>query len=148
MIYQKIETCSDGSKIVYKFKPCSRCKIDKPIEVFQKRSRSKDGLSSYCDSCTKELYRSKYSKSRIKNTYGIEYSHVESLIKSQSNRCAICSNIFKELSEMHIDHCHKSGNVRGLLCHNCNSGIGMLKDSADIIFSAYEYLIKWDSKNE
>jgi hypothetical protein len=62
------------------------------------------------------------------------------MILSQDNKCNICKNKFVDKKKIHIDHDHESKKVRGLLCINCNIGIGMLKDSQEILQSAINYL--------
>ena len=58
------------------------------------------------------------------------------MLKSQKSRCLIC----KKIDKLVIDHCHKTGKVRGLLCHCCNAGIGMFEDNIEILDKAKEYL--------
>jgi hypothetical protein len=60
------------------------------------------------------------------------------LIDKSGGRCAICENDEKDLV---IDHDHKTGKVRGLLCRQCNSGLGMFGDSMDILKAAILYLM-------
>lgn len=59
-------------------------------------------------------------------------------IKTQSNRCAICNELFK--TKAALDHCHKTGKIRGVLCINCNSGLGFFKDNIPILKAAISYL--------
>ncbi len=54
--------------------------------------------------------------------------------------CEICTRPFRSLSHAHVDHCHKTGKVRGLLCAQCNTALGLLKDSPDRITAALGYL--------
>lgn len=55
----------------------------------------------------------------------------------QDGRCAICN---KEMKQVNVDHCHKTQEVRGLLCTACNTGIGKLKDDISVLESAIKYL--------
>ncbi len=55
----------------------------------------------------------------------------------QEGKCYICQTVPKRLA---IDHCHKTGEVRGLLCGNCNTALGMINDSAEILTSMLEYI--------
>lgn len=59
--------------------------------------------------------------------------------------CAICGEFFGDTSD--IDHCHATGVVRGLLCHNCNVAIGHFKDSTENLLKAVEYLNARDRFN-
>jgi hypothetical protein len=60
------------------------------------------------------------------------------LENSQQRRCAICL----QLKPLVVDHCHTTNVVRGLLCHQCNVGIGFLNDSCEILENAVKYLKK------
>lgn len=72
--------------------------------------------------------------------YGITYEQRDELIKKQENKCAICKG---ELP-LHTDHCHKTGKVRGMLCSNCNTLLGLSGDNASVLRAAAEYL-EWHS---
>jgi len=85
-----------------------------------------------------EAQKRKSTNSRLKNQYGISLNDYEDMKNRQHDKCAICGNIPKET--LQVDHCHKTGLVRGLLCRGCNSGIGGLRDNVDILKSAIEYL--------
>lgn len=77
--------------------------------------------------------------------YGITAADVERMLKEQSGRCAVCRRPPRgkgRNSILHIDHCHRSGKVRGLLCFNCNTGIGNLNDSPRLLKKALAYLEK------
>ena len=73
--------------------------------------------------------------------YGISTHEFDEFLRKQGNACAICAVRFSVDSVPYIDHDHSSGWVRGLLCHNCNAAIGLLKDSAICLQAAVEYLI-------
>lgn len=59
------------------------------------------------------------------------------LLEMQDGRCAICGDV---LVDPNTDHCHKDGEVRGLLCQRCNCGLGLLRDDPEILESAIKYL--------
>ena len=73
-------------------------------------------------------------------------SKVKEMLEKQGGVCAICGGSEpKDAGTGHrrrfaVDHCHETGRVRGLLCVNCNSGIGKLKDSPDLLRRALDYL--------
>lgn len=77
--------------------------------------------------------------------YDMSIEQYNDLLKAQNNSCAICytseSNLNRRLS---VDHCHKTNKVRGLLCINCNSAIGLLKtdDGIDLLKNAIKYIKK------
>lgn len=71
--------------------------------------------------------------------YGISKLDYNEMFHSQNGMCAICSTSFLKL---HVDHSHKTGEVRGLLCGSCNRGLGLLKDNTEFLLKAIEYLNK------
>lgn len=68
--------------------------------------------------------------------YGISIDDYERMSRAQGELCAICSRALKLV----VDHCHDTGNVRGLLCDDCNVGLGRLGDSIERVAAALEYL--------
>lgn len=82
----------------------------------------------------------------IKSVYGITLSDYEAMLKKQGGVCAICGqketrkNKYTGICKLHIDHDHKTGKFRGLLCHACNFAIGLFNDNTDILKSAILYL--------
>lgn len=85
-----------------------------------------------------------YSKaSYIKFAYGITMAEFHKLQNDQNLSCAICGKKQSTLvKKLHIDHCHKTKKVRGLLCFNCNSAIGHFKDDVNLLKLAIKYLEK------
>lgn len=92
----------------------------------------------------KDRIKVQNTKSRLKNLYNITNEIFEEILELQNNCCKICNNPFTKTgnSKLCIDHCHTKGNVRGLLCNNCNAGLGMFKDSETNLQNAIEYLKK------
>lgn len=73
--------------------------------------------------------------------YGISVDRYEELLAMQGGRCAICQSADpRGKGGFHVDHCHTTGTVRGLLCHFCNIGIGNMGDDPDILGRAETYL--------
>jgi hypothetical protein len=81
--------------------------------------------------------------------YNLSWARYIYLKKAQNNSCAICKRPFADrrigISKVQgvakcIDHCHKTGLVRGLLCYRCNMGLGLFKDNVDILNQAIKYL--------
>lgn len=75
-------------------------------------------------------------KARAKK-YGLTEIELKDLLEQQDNKCSIC-NIYTE--DFHVDHDHKTGKLRGLLCENCNHGLGKFKDNIQILQNAIQYL--------
>ena len=74
---------------------------------------------------------------RLKRHYGISVEEYERMLCEAAGRCAVCG---EELLDPHVDHNHKTGKIRGLLCPQCNIGLGMFNDSAEILAKAASYL--------
>ena len=94
-----------------------------------------------CDIDARQTRKRKIKWARIKKEYGLSEKNFNDLFLSQGAKCAICLDAITHESA-HIDHCHKSGKVRGLLCSRCNQGIGLLRESRIIMLSAIKYLEK------
>jgi hypothetical protein len=62
------------------------------------------------------------------------------LHEKQKGKCAICNEEPKTVRGLHIDHCHKTGKVRGLLCHGCNVALGSFKEDVTLLNKAIEYI--------
>jgi len=78
---------------------------------------------------------------RILAQYGLTEEGFDELLKSQNGVCAICGKSRSEMkSNLVVDHDHKTGKVRGLLCVQCNTSLGNLKDNTDLLKKAAEYL--------
>jgi len=142
---------------------CSDCKHDKPEIDFSKDRATKSGLRSYCRDCASVRYKRDYSlradyhKARsskwakenperrkliqknadLKSLYGLSLERFEILLTKQGGLCCICCLPMKKPC---VDHCHETGTVRGLLCTACNTGIGHLKHSPELLRSALGYL--------
>lgn len=77
----------------------------------------------------------------LKKNYGITVEDCDNLKASQSGKCAICeTSTPKGRGAFHVDHCHKTKRVRGLLCTRCNMMLGMAEDNASILLRAINYL--------
>ena len=76
----------------------------------------------------------------LKFTYGISLDQFNSLLTKQNNCCAICNRVSPTGYNWHVDHCHKTGRIRGILCSKCNQGLGMFEENIISIKKAIEYL--------
>lgn len=106
--------------------------LDKKIERRRTRHQDLD---------TKENGYNYFTVAKVK--YGISKSEIENIWKKQGEACPICGKK-KEVSgkRFHIDHCHTTGKIRGLLCSKCNMGIGIFDEDLDRIQNAINYLSK------
>lgn len=144
-------------------KRCPRCKAVKEVTEFYKNKSQPGGLSSCCKECFKtaqKKYRQSPAKQKmdkesakirrrtpkVRNQmlirkYGISLDQWQGLFNTQDGCCAICSKHQSELKQtLNVDHSHKTGIIRGLLCSKCNAAIGLLQDSSRIAKKAMEYL--------
>jgi hypothetical protein len=127
-------------------KQCTICKELKSPSEFYKHSEGQ--LMGRCKACDREYkrnryhsnaeYRDKVSKDtkerRLQKTFGISTDEYDALMKEA--KCSICEST----TNLVLDHCHNSGKIRGVLCRTCNTGIGHLKDSPELVARALYYL--------
>lgn len=129
-------------------KVCTECGRYKLFDEFYRRSCVSDGFNPKCKDCVKVYDPRTLSRIRQRfRKYGITKEEYNRLLSDQQGVCAVCrqpeSQMFNgKLRELSIDHSHLTGQVRGLLCQTCNSGIGMMKESTEILRKAIEYLEK------
>jgi len=82
-------------------------------------------------------------KCNLKRKYNLTPEEVDAMLSGQSFSCLICHGDLRILKR-HIDHNHKTGKVRGILCSNCNKGIGMLGENTETLSRAISYLQRED----
>lgn len=130
--------CRDCLKIKNR-KDYEILKSEKPKQLQEVRKKS--DRKRY-NSPKRKQYRKKYSRQfYLMRTYNITLEDYEELKSQQNNRCAICGGKGKGKREiLDVDHDHKTGKVRGLLCGKCNSGLGMLQNNLGILKAAVMYL--------
>ena len=144
-------------------KICARCRKRKHLSKYPRDKNKYDGRSSICLSCNTKKARKwaienperHYKKTKrwnqenpdsqrryyLKSLYGITLEEYNEMFIAQNGCCAICGihqqDITKRLS---VDHCHDTQRVRGLLCSNCNSAMGLFMDSIEVLRRAVSYL--------
>lgn len=90
-----------------------------------------------------KLHKNDSKDWHLKRKYNISLKVQEDLLVSQDNKCGICGDTFTDENFPHVDHVHDETNkVRGLLCRNCNMGLGLLQDNPEIIQNAIAWLRK------
>lgn len=134
---------------------CTKCKKNKPVDDFHKHTGFTRGYQYYCKPCNWESKkkwkeenpeRSRLTsyKYEIRRQYGLEWNEYEKILANQFWSCAICQldidDYFRPYFD--VDHCHKTGKVRGLLCHRCNKGLGCFDDEIWKIKESIKYLEK------
>ena len=121
---------------------CRKCGQSKELDQFQYRKDTKKHRSECkpCRAARKSEWQKgtpEFSRNRtLKYKYGITIEDYERMLVEQNHQCYICNAETKLV----VDHCHESGKVRGLLCHQCNIMLGMAKDNPAILRLAANYL--------
>lgn len=122
-----------------KEKHCNRCKELLPLASFVKQGvSSPDGHGYTCKSCMSDY--------KLEKKYGLSKKDNELLYTNQEGKCAICNTFFLR-KHLVVDHNHNTGETRGLLCNNCNRGLGLLQDNEQVLFAAQQYLMKHNRNN-
>jgi uncharacterized protein YlaI len=127
-------------------KRCNVCNYVKPLTEFYFESDKKT-LKPACKNCiisrTKKWQKDnpeQFKSNALQLKYGITLEEKVEMIKQQGNRCAICENVFQNDKATHVDHCHKTKDIRAVLCHHCNTGLGHFKDSKKLLQQAIHYI--------
>lgn len=135
-------------------KICSKCEVKYPAtaKYFHRHKNRNDGLDSWCKECKKKYHKNTY----ILRKYKLSKQNFKKLLVEQRSRCAICGLKFDEVFSIYnypqydynpdIDHSHKTGKVRGLLCLNCNRSLGRCKENPLILLRAIKYLNRHKGK--
>jgi|688.fasta_scaffold773504_2 hypothetical protein len=134
-------------------KICSGCKQEKPLSCFYLRSDSKNYRSN-CKNCTKIKQARKWANDfefkkrgiarqrrwQRQKFYGLSLQQEQELLKIQNNACEICKKQFQSDADYHVDHCHKTNVIRGLLCPGCNKALGLFKENPEALRQAAIYV--------
>lgn len=134
---------------------CKTCSEEKPFNAFPKNKMYKDGIRPHCIECRRKYEVESFHKHKHKRPYdyltdkdrklqrafGISYQEYLTMLEAQGGCCAICgTSDTGKRKAFAVDHCHHTGKIRGLLCSNCNTGIGNLRDDIGLLERAIEYL--------
>lgn len=139
-------------------KVCTVCKVDLPLSSYHNCKNSKDGKGYRCIKCDIEArkdYRAANkdrcsTKNRIvliKSRFNLEEQELRDMMDSQKGCCPICNGSLIDPSsdstkQFGIDHNHKTGKVRGLLCMHCNAMLGQAMDSPRVLLAGHNYLVQ------
>lgn len=151
-------------------KTCASCGETKPVTDFHRKKASRDGLHTYCKPCTKarnsawvkanrdkhrETCAKWYAQNKTKanavqscwhyrKSYGITKQQFLDLVAAASGKCRICNTPVvvgsRALNGAVLDHSHATGQIRGVLCHACNKGLGLFADDPIRLQQAVAYL--------
>lgn len=111
---------------------CSKCGLTLPVEKFPTDPRYRTKRLSICYSCKAILDRDR----SLARRYGITVDQYHSMLDEQDGHCAVCPSDVRLV----VDHCHDSGEVRGILCDRCNVALGAARDDATTLRALAEYL--------
>ena len=134
-------------------KNCSVCAERKHFDLFYNFKNKNDNKSYRCKDCDDKA-RKKWSDANpekaylsmrgrnLKHKFGLTLEDYEKLLKEQEGKCAICEATEGNSKDWNfaVDHDHETGKIRGLLCNNCNRGLGLLQDSEELLRKAAKYV--------
>lgn len=136
-------------------KKCSKCGELKSGQSFYNSNSTTDGRSTYCKECSIKAAKEsgarlvfevgllKIPKKKVSawmREFRLDYDQILALLHKSQASCEICGKLFSEVREIHLDHDHSKGTVRGVLCLNCNLMLGHAKDNPAILSKAVLYL--------
>lgn len=136
-----------------------RCGLVKPLSCFPHRRGHRRGTDTYCKTCSHKRVRAWEKRnpqrkartqrgSLLKYKYGISLSDYDAMFRAQGGACAICKST--DPKSRHgffcVDHCHKTGINRALLCDLCNKGLGLFGDDPDVMRAGATYIEEWKEK--
>ena len=150
-------------------KICNKCKIEKPFtEFFKDKNNLTDGHYSICKDCKtagtleqRKNNREHYNKTQrnyqkrltanqrygfeIKRRYGCTIEQYNEMLVAQGGACAICKKLHDPATKrgrLYVDHCHITGEIRALLCNNCNCLLGYSNDDTRVLMEAVAYIVR------
>ena len=147
-------------------KKCNKCNIDKPLSEFRFIRKNKNNTDLYkarCNECERKRQLEKYhslstdkkrerkqksveslgkdyfKRYKLNRHYNLSLEDYNRMYEEQNGKCYLCEkNIAGK--EIKVDHNHKTGKVRKLLCHNCNTSLGLLKEDIKLFEKCINYL--------
>jgi hypothetical protein len=121
---------------------CPECGTVKALDDFPRNRSQQSGRGTYCKPCHNRIVRANKElhggarNYHLRRRYGITAEHFDQMLAEQAGLCAIC----REAPAEQVDHDHRGGRVRGLLCFNCNGALGQFRDRRDLMLRAIAYL--------
>ena len=125
-------------------KQCGKCKEIKNIHNFGSDKYTKYKLTSWCKQCIKIKTDGTHREASLKTNYNLTLDQFNIMLENQNYKCLICNINLGMIASgnTHVDHCHVTNKIRGILCRSCNTGLGFFKDNIDNLNSAIVYLKK------
>jgi hypothetical protein len=108
-----------------------------------KREKSRQYRKHLRETDPQKLFLSNRN-TKLKQAYGIDLEQYDKMLKAQACKCAVCGkeHVEEEKKRLVVDHCHDSEQIRELLCNNCNTALGLLKEDIQVIDKLKDYIIK------
>ncbi|MBM0275328.1 endonuclease VII domain-containing protein [Micromonospora tarensis] len=122
-------------------KACTSCEVVKPLRDFFNDRRNATGKMSQCKACM----GAKIKGSRRLRLYGLPPEQYEEMERAHKGRCGCCGEASPKLV---VDHCHRSGKVRALLCDRCNRLLGVADDDLALLKKAIRFLRRHQDATE
>ena len=153
------KTLQMESDLATQSRQCTRCDVRKPLSHFPKNKSNRLGVASMCKACACEVAsaywhsdvekaRLKQRKQRILRNYGKSLDWFETTIASQGNCCPCCGVKYvmgaNGADRAVVDHCHVTGQLRGIICSTCNVALGYAKENALRLRNLACYVEKWE----
>lgn len=131
-------------------KACTLCLTTKDLSEFVKSNRNKSGYTARCKDCVRDnskRYResnpvecaASARNSALKREYGIDSVEYELMLSQQNGGCRVCGQVDHD-RRLAVDHDHRTGAVRGLLCKRCNLVLGKVDDDTTLLKALSDYL--------
>lgn len=143
-------------------KRCCRCGETKDESEFHKRPTNSDGLYGACKKCVladqkssresrkadkKAHHAAIHKESNLRRKYDMTLDEFQTRLEEQGAVCAICGRSSEGFQRAFaVDHNHETGVVRGILCPDCNRGLGGFRDNLGLLHKAVDYLMKTESQ--
>lgn len=149
-------------------KICNTCKVSKPLSEYHKDRKAADGYSYRCKSCAKEAskkwklenperykesmkacweknraaYYNTHNDRQLMVKYKLTREEYNKMLAETNGSCPICSREFgiEPYTKPVVDHCHRGGHTRGIICRQCNIGLGAFRDDTESMKKAIQYL--------
>ena len=93
-----------------------------------------------CQPCYMDEYQKKHPDTLYQPRVSITQEEYENLLRQQEGKCKICGGGNSRAGRFVVDHDHHTGRIRALLCHQCNTAIGLLQDDPELVWRAVQYL--------
>ena len=121
-------------KAEYAKNPEQRKKRTEYMRIWREKNRERHNeLARQSHQRNKHKHKAKVIDAHLKRSYGIDSIEKAKMVMAQLNKCLICDAEFKNSRVTHVDHCHTSGKIRGILCSRCNGALGWFEKYSQAI---------------